>query len=153
MLWTCTDGTRNGTAGIHSGTVSFAGGLPDPGNYEARLYPNSSSIVQASVPFSVSGAALQSTALTSQPASPSVGSEARLSLVRSGDKITLHCQCTPGQLVRVEASSDLVNWEPLGTVQVTDGATPVTTESTDALPYLFYRAVPTTANEGGVSAR
>ena len=53
LQWFCTDGTQNGTPGIINGSVSFPGGFASPGSYEARLFFNGNSTMQASVAFSV----------------------------------------------------------------------------------------------------
>jgi hypothetical protein len=61
LQWFYTDGTKTGTAGIINGSVNFPGGLSSPGNYEARLFFNNSSTLQASTPFTVQGLPGQAT--------------------------------------------------------------------------------------------
>lgn len=55
---------------------------------------------------------------------------------------------TDGQRLRVEASCNLVDWTPLSSVTVTDGAFHFVDADADGLPHRFYRLVPdTTAAE------
>ncbi|MBA7669000.1 hypothetical protein ES703_77124 [subsurface metagenome] len=61
LAWSYTDGTD-------SGTVTFSGGLPAPGNYEARLFFNDSWKVEATDQFSVDEPAASIT--TSEPVYP-----------------------------------------------------------------------------------
>lgn len=53
LQWSYTDGTQTGTAGISNGSVTFPSGLPNTGNYEARILFNGSYATQANVAFSV----------------------------------------------------------------------------------------------------
>lgn len=72
LQWFYTDGTQNGTAGIFNGSVTFPSGLPNTGNYEARLLFNGGYTAQASVAFSVqSGPPTQAT--NPNPATGSAG--------------------------------------------------------------------------------
>lgn len=72
LQWSYTDGTQTGTAGISTGSVTFPNGLPNTGNYEARLLFNGSYTTQASVSFSVqSGPPTQAT--NPNPISSSIG--------------------------------------------------------------------------------
>ena len=63
----------------------------------------------------------------------------------------LYHLCRPasgGQRLRVEASCNLVDWTPLSSVTVTDGAFHFVDADADGLPHRFYRLVPdTTAAE------
>ena len=55
---------------------------------------------------------------------------------------------TDGQRLRVEASCNLVDWTPLSSITVTDGAFHFVDADADGLPHRFYRVVPdTTAAE------
>jgi hypothetical protein len=55
---------------------------------------------------------------------------------------------TDGERLRVEASCNLVDWTPLSSVTVTDGAFHFVDADADGLPHRFYRLVPdTTAAE------
>ena len=47
-----------------------------------------------------------------------------------------------GRLYRVEASSDLVTWSELGTVENTEGAFDFVDRAGDGQSHRFYRAVP-----------
>lgn len=51
--WRRTDNTRGGTAGFDSGSVTFSGGLPGTGTYEARLYSDGGSFELDSYTFTV----------------------------------------------------------------------------------------------------
>jgi hypothetical protein len=51
---------------------------------------------------------------------------------------------TDGQRLRVEASCNLVDWTPLSSVTVTDGAFHFVDADADGLPHRFYRLVPDT---------
>jgi hypothetical protein len=53
LKWFYSDGTQTGTAGIINGTVNFPSGLPNPGNYEARLFFNGNYTLQAKTAFNV----------------------------------------------------------------------------------------------------
>jgi hypothetical protein len=53
LLWYYTDGTQIGTGGIINGSVNFPNGLPNPGNYEARLFFSGNYILKASTTFRV----------------------------------------------------------------------------------------------------
>ena len=51
---------------------------------------------------------------------------------------------TDGQHLRVEASCNLVDWTPLSSITVTDGACHFVDADADGLPHRFYRLVPDT---------
>ncbi|MBA7639275.1 hypothetical protein ES703_46933 [subsurface metagenome] len=70
--WYYTDETKNGTAGITNGTVTFSGGLSSSGDYEARLFFNDSYNVEATDQFSVTGG--PATEIYDLPATSSTGS-------------------------------------------------------------------------------
>lgn len=53
ILWLYADGTQSGNEIIKKGTVSFAEGLPEPGEYEARMYSNDDYDLISSALFSV----------------------------------------------------------------------------------------------------
>ncbi len=53
IQWLRTDNTKNGTDSIASGTVTFSGGLPGVGTYEARLYADGGSWLLDSYSFTV----------------------------------------------------------------------------------------------------
>ncbi len=53
MYWLRSDGTKAGTAGIVEGSVTFPDGLPDTGQYEARLFFNNSFNLEATTAFNI----------------------------------------------------------------------------------------------------
>jgi len=59
ITWFYTDGTKSGTLSRTAGTIPFAGGLPTPGNYEARFFANDGYTLLASLPFAVENYSLK----------------------------------------------------------------------------------------------
>jgi len=53
ILWSYTDGTETGTAGITEDSVTFTAGLSEPGEYEVRLFFNDSYDIEDRAFFTV----------------------------------------------------------------------------------------------------
>jgi hypothetical protein len=93
-----------------------------------------------------------------EPPSYSIGQPSRAaSIIVDNDAPRPRCQrladglfhvCVPGRdgdYFRLEASCNLVDWVPLCTSVVSDGAIHFVDPDVEALPYRFYRSVPETA--------
>jgi hypothetical protein len=148
LEWLYTDGSQTGTAGILNGVVTFASGLPNPGNYEARLFFNDSYVAQASVAFGVSSTVLAGVSgprVASVKKLKSVGAPdgVALCIVKANDSVTVAITGPVDRRYLVETSPDLLHWSTLTQVELVRGKALLTDRPDAGGPKRrFYRAVP-----------
>jgi hypothetical protein len=73
LLWMYADGTTSGNTGKADGTISFANGLPNPGDYVVYLLSNDTYDGLANEPFTVSPPTAKARLLGVQPADGATG--------------------------------------------------------------------------------